>query len=269
MAVTSRNELIEYCLRRLGHPVIEINVDVDQIEDRINDAFEYYYDYHFDATEHKFYAHLITQTDIDNGYITVPDEMIFVRKIVQFGFGSSGSLRPFNDTMASWDFTVRNPFNQTGLSNGFVEYTTNDQLGSESTLTDFFITMSGLENMQQVLGVNADIPIRFNRHTNRVYFDVDMDLKFTVGEYLVMEGWIILDPDVFTDVYNDRWLKRYATALIKQQWGTNLSKYSGIALPGGVTLDGKTIWQEANDELVKLEEEMQDKYELPVDFIMG
>jgi hypothetical protein len=269
MAVTSRNELIEYCLRRLGHPVMEINVDVDQIEDRIDDAFDYYSDYHYDATEHNFYAHQITQSDLDNGYIDLPDEMIFVRKVMQFGFGSAAKLRPMGDTLASWDFTVNNPFNTSGVTSGAVAYTTNDQIGMQSSLTDFFISMQGLENMQQTLGVNLDIPIRFNRHTNRVYFDVDMDLKLDVGQYIVMEGWVVLDPEVHTSVYNDRWIKRYATALLKQQWGMNLSKYNGIQLPGGVTLDGQTIYNEAKEELTQLEEEMQEKYELPVDFIMG
>lgn len=269
MAVTSRTELIEYCLRKLGHPVMEINVDVDQIEDRIDDAFDFYYDYHYDATEHKFYAHQVTATDLTNGWITLPDEVIFVRKVLQFGMGSSSSLRPFGDTMASWDFTVNNPFNSTGGGTGYVEYTTNEQIGMSSSLSDFFITMQGLENMQQTLGVNADIPIRFNRHTNRVYFDTDLGAKLNEGEYIVMEGWVVLDPDVYNDVYNDRWLKRYATTLIKQQWGMNLSKYNGIQLPGGVTLDGQAIYAEAKEELQQLEEEMQDKYELPVDFMMG
>lgn len=267
MAVTSRNELIEYCLRKLGHPVMEINVDVDQIEDRIDDALEFYQDYHFDATEHTFYAHAMTQTDLDNGYVTIPDGLIWVKKVLSFNSGSAGSLRPFNDTLASWDFTVNNPFNQTGLSNGSVAFTTNDQISSQGTLTDFFITMTGLENMQTVLGANADIPIRYSRHTNQVKFDDT--IRVSVGEFIVMEGWIVLDPEVYTDVYNDRWLKRYATALIKQQWGMNLSKYNGIQLPGGVTFDGERIYEAANTELETLETEMAEKYELPVDWFMG
>lgn len=268
MSITSRNELIEYCLRKLGHPVMEINVDVDQLEDRIDDAFEYYQDYHFDATEHKYYAHQITQDDLNNGYVDVPNELIFVKQVLAFNSGSSGSLRPFNDTLASWDFTVNNPFNTSFGGADYVEYSTNQQIGNGSTgLTDFYITMMGLQNMQTVLGSNADIPIRFNRHTNRIYFDGEV--KVSVGEYIIFEGWLILDPEVYNDVYNDRWLKRYSVALIKQQWGMNLSKYSGISLPGGVTLDGDKIYEQASTEIEKLEEEMQTKYELPVNFMIG
>lgn len=270
MAVTSREGLIQYCLRELGHPVMEINVDVDQVEDRIDDALQYYQDYHFDATEHKFYAHQITQLDLDNGYVTIPEEMIFVKSALSFGGGlSSSSLRPFGDTMASWDFTVNNPFTNMGGAGGKVAFTTNDQLGSESKMSDFFISMQGIENMQEVMGGNLQVPITFSRHANRVIFDGDISDKVTVDEYIILEGWVILDPTVYTDVWNDRWLKNYATALIKRQWGMNLSKYAGIQLPGGVTLDGDKIYEQAKEEIEKLEEEMQLKYELPVDFISG
>jgi len=267
MTITSRNDLIEYCLRKLGHPVIEINVDVDQIEDRIDDALEYYQDYHFDATEHKFYVHQLSQTDLTNGYITVPDELIFVKQMLSFS--GLSDFHPMSDPLAGWDFSVNNPFNIITSGGSGVNFTTNDQAGMDSSLTDFFITMTSLETMQQVLGSNADVPIRFNRHMDRVYFDAEVGTRIAENEYVVFEGWAILDPEIYTSVYNDRWLKRYATALIKQQWGANLIKYAGISLPGGVSLDGDKLYDQANTEIEALEEEMQLKYELPVDFFSG
>jgi len=145
----------------------------------------------------------------------------------------------------------------------------NEQLGRNNSISDYFLTMSSLEQMRNVLGSTSEIPIRFNRHTNRIYFDSEVQDVISEGQYILFEGWIIVDPETFNDVYNDRWLKRYATSLIKQQWGINLSKYSGIQLPGGVTLDGDKIYEQASTEIEKLEEEMQLKYELPVNFISG
>lgn len=267
MAITSRNELIEYCLRKLGHPVLEINVDVDQIEDRIDDALEYYQDYHFDATEHQFYIHQITQAELDQGYIQIPDSLIFVKQML--ALSTMSGFHPMNDPLASWDFSVNNPFNTAFNTNGSINFTTNDQAGMSGTLTDFFITMTSLETMQQVLGSNSDVPIRFSRHTNKIHFDSEVGNRVNDGDYVVFEGWAIIDPEEYTKIYNDRWLRRYATALIKQQWGANLIKYSGIALPGGVTLDGDKLYDQANTEIQALEDEMQLKYELPVDFMSG
>jgi hypothetical protein len=273
-AITTREEFADYCLRKLGFPVMEVNVDLDQIEDRIDDAFQFYYDYHFDAVEQLFYAHQIVADDVTNGFVTVPDSLIFVKRVLGFSSGVGGgmsNLYPLGDPSLSWDTTMNNPFSSmTGVGASNVGYTIADQAGGQSgfDMLSFYLKFQNFQNLQSLLGTD-DIPIRFNRHTNKVYFDTDVSSKFVIGNYVVLEGWSTVDPETYTEVYNDRWLKRYATALIKQQYGTNLSKFSGIALPGGVTLDGDKIYQAAQAEIDKLEEEMQSRYELPVDFICG
>lgn len=269
--ITSREELKEYCLRKLGFPVIEINVDNDQVEDRISDAFQFYTDYHYDAVERTFYAHEITQNDIDNGYIPIPDSLISVIKVFPYG-GANGNMYPMGDSKLAWDFQITNPFSGAlggrsvdGLVSG------DDQAGgfgkNRFDMLGYYLNMMNYELIQDMF--SGEVPIRFNRHTNRLYLDTDMADTLQVDNYIIAEGFAALDPDTYTDVYNDRWLKRYCTAQIKQQWGANLIKYSGIQLPGGVTLDGDKLFQDAQQEIEKLEEEMQLNYEEPVSFFMG
>lgn len=272
--VISRTALKDYCLRKLGWPVIEINVDDDQVEDRIDDSFQFYFDYHYDAVERLFYAHQLEQTDIDNKFITVPDSLIHVTRVLPVN-GGTGLFYPMGDPSLAWNSTSANPLFGTGVGptgGGMPTRTTQDHAGGGSTGGDkvsYYLQMKGIEEFNQMFGTNHEPPIRFSRHTDKVYLDVDWVTHLKVDSYLIVEGWASLDPDVYTDVYNDRWLKRYCTAQIKQQWGANLIKYSGIQLPGGVTLDGDKLYQQAGEEILALEEEMQLKYELPVDFYMG
>lgn len=266
-AITTRVELIEYCLRRLGFPVIEINIDDDQIQDRIDDAFDYYKDYHFDGTERTYLSVEVTQADIENGYVDVPDEMIFISRALPFG-RNANAFYPMNDPNASWDFNRL--FGRTLVTGHNATSSHGEHAGhtNDLTMTTYYLNMQFYEQMQEMFG-GGDIPIRFNRHTNRVYLDMDWTKSIKAGSYLVFEGYKVVDPEVHADVYNDRWIKRYATALIKKQWGANLIKYSGISLPGGVTLDGDKLFNEANDEIEKLEEEMQTMYEEPPMPLMG
>lgn len=263
MAVTTRVELIEYCLRRLGFPVIEINVDQDQIEDRIDDGLEFYMDYHFDGTERTYFAVQVSQIDIDNGYIEVPDNMIFVTRALPFARHNS-IASPIGDPNAS-PYSIEQILGGTfgGSNSTGTKSSRQDQAGPTNnlTLTTFYLNMQYLETIKQMFG-EAEVPIRFNRHTNRVYLDMDWS-TIDVDSYIILHGWSSLDPETYTDVYADRWLKRYCTALIKRQWGANLIKYSGIQLPGGVTLDGDKMFDQASEEIDKLEDEMQDKYEEP------
>jgi hypothetical protein len=273
--VTSRQELKDWCLRKLGWPVIEINVDDDQVDDRIDEAFSFYFDYHYDAVERLFYGHQITQTDIDNGYIEVPDSLIHITRVLPMG-GSMGAgmFYPMGDPSLAWNSTSSNPLQGMGAnaSNGVPMRTVEDHggagSGGMSNKVSFYLAMQSIEEFSQIFVV-GEPPMRFSRHTNRVYLDLEWATKMQVDGYLVAEGWASLDPEVYTDVYNDRWLKSYATQLIKQQWGANLIKYSGVQLPGGVTFDGDKLYEQASAAIEKLEEEMQLKYELPVDFYMG
>lgn len=265
MAVTTRVELIEYCLRRLGFPVIEINVDTDQIEDRIDDGLDFYMDYHFDGTERTYFAVELSQNDIDNGYVTVPDSLIFVTRALPFPRNGKIASRIGDPNVSGVD--IRTLFGGTFGTQTSTGATSSRQnqagASNDMAMSTYYLNMQYLETVQQMFG-NGEVPIRFNRHTNRVHLDMDWsEASVNVGDYIVLHGWTALDPETYSDVYNDRWLKRYCTALIKRQWGANLIKYSGIQLPGGVTLDGDKIFDEASQEIEKLEEEMQDKYEEP------
>lgn len=243
---TSREEFIDYCLRRLGAPVIEINVDQGQIEDRIDDAISYYHDYHFDGAEKTFLAHQVTQQDISNRYLSIPDAIIGVTNI----------------------FDIGNSYSTNNLFNIRYQIALNDLFAfNYGPFAPYYMALQNIA-LAEELFVGRQ-PLRFNRHTNRLYIDMAWGEKVLEGEYIIVEGYQALDPETYTDVYKDRWLQRYATALIKKQWGENLKKFSGIAMPGGVTFNGQTIWDEATQEIEKLEDEMITSYSLPVTDMIG
>lgn len=245
--VTTRDELKDYCLRRLGAPVITINVDDDQLEDRIDDSLQYYQDYHYDATELFYWQHVITQQDIDQRYFQIDPGILGITRIF-----------PLNDTI-----TKNNMFDlryQLRLHELY-DFTS-------TSYTNFNITMTHLRNLE--LMFTGEIPIRFQRHTHRLYPDWAWGSgQVPAGMTVIAEGYKVIDPETYESVYNDRWLKQYTTALFKRQWGENMKKFGGIQLPGGLTLNGKETFDEADQEIQKLETEMQDRYELPVQFMMG
>lgn len=247
-AITSREEFKEYCLRKLGKPVIQINIADEQIEDRVDDAFEYYRDYHYDAVEKVYLKHKVTQEDIDNGYIPISHLVTGVKRVLPLFDKTDGYSKSF--------FDVRYQMHLNEIYD----------LKNIELLT-YELTQSHLQLVNDM--ITGRVPIRFNRHQNKLFLDIDWEESLNVDEYLIVEVYRILDPDTYTDVWNDRWLKRYATALIKKQWGENLSKYEGIQMPGGVTFNGTRIMDEATQEIEKLEEEMSLNYELPVDFMVG
>jgi hypothetical protein len=243
--ITSRSEFKEYCLRKLGKPVIEINVDDDQVEDRIDEALKYYWDYHFDGTEKIYYKHQFTQEDIENRYITLPQNIIGAVNIFALG-----------DYIATNNiFNIRYQIALNDL------YTLTYQ-----SMVPYYMAFQQLQLLEQLLV--GQQPIRYNRNTNKLYVDVNWE-KVTVGYYLVVEAYQVVDPTVYQDVWNDRWLQRYATALIKKQWGTNLTKFTGMQLPGGVQFNGEKIYNDAHEEIEKYEQEMISSYSLPVTDMIG
>lgn len=246
MAVpTSRAEFKEYCLRKLGKPVIEINVDDDQVEDRIDESLKYYYDYHFDGSERLYYKHTITSTDVTNKYITLPENII-------------GAVRIFN---------IGDPMVTNNLFDIRYQIALNDLYTLTSvSMVPYYMAFQHIQLMEQLLV--GQQPIRYNRHTNKLYIDMDW-AKVTVGNFLIVDAYEIVDPDVYTDAWGDRWLQEYCTEKIKYQWGTNLSKFNGMQLPGGVTFNGQAIKQEADAAINKLEEEMISSYSLPVMDMIG
>ena len=232
-------------MRKLGKPVIEINVDDDQVEDRVEEALKYYWDYHFDGTEKVFYKKQITAEDIANKYITLPQNIIGAVSIFDIG-----------------DFiAVNNIFNiryQIALND---LYTLTYQ-----SMVPYYMAFQHIQLLEQLLVGKQ--PIRYNRNTNKLFVDTDWN-KLTAGYFLVVEAYSIVDPAEFTDVWNDRWLQRYATELIKKQWGSNLTKFVGMQLPGGITFNGEKIYNDSHEALEKLEAEMITSYSLPVTDMIG
>jgi hypothetical protein len=313
----TRQQFKDYCLRRLGWPVIDINVDDDQVEDRIDDALQFFHDYHFDGTEKLFMKHQITQEDIDRRWIYCPDAVIFVTSVFPFD-DSSSSINMFD---LRYQLRLHDLYDFTSVS--YVSYE---------------ITMQHLRTLNLLFSGTPQF--RFNRHMNRLMLDINWSSDLAPGEYVIVECYRKMEPgnmslsgtltgtsgtkiitgtntkfdqeivendfikfsdgrdlqvrkinsptelelvynlesnvsgltavkEGISDVWNDRFLKQYATAKIKYQWGSNLSKFAGIQMPGGVTLDGPRIMEEAQREIDKIEEEMQVYNVLPNEIMMG
>ena len=246
MAVpNSRSTFKELCLRRLGKPVIEINVDDDQVEDRIDQALAYYQDYHFDGTEKTFLKHTVTQTDLDNQYIDIPNSVIGIVNIFDIG-----------------DATSTN-----NLFNIRYQIALNDLYDlSRYDLVPFYMNFMNIRMIEEILVGKQ--PIRYNRHVNKLHIDMDWE-KLNVGDFIVAHVYKKLDGDTYSDLWGDRWLAEYTTCLIKYQWGSNLSKFTGMQLPGGVQFNGADILSQAQIEKDKLEQEMISSYSLPVHDMTG
>ena len=313
----TRAQFKTYCLRKLGFPVIEINVDDDQVEDRIDEALSFWNDYHFDGQQKMYMKHQLTAEDINRRWIYCPDVVSFVTGVFPFD-QSNASINMFD---LRYQLRLHDLYDFTSVS--YVSYE---------------ITMQHIRTLNLLFSGTPQF--RFNRHQNKVFLDIDWTRDITPGQYVIIECYRKLVPDSVTltgtmtynsgsntligygttfdqevmendfitlngvdsvqigtinsptsitirgpfansaanttatvagnsDVWNDRFLKKYGTALIKLQWGNNLSKFAGIQMPGGVTLDGVTIKQEAEQEIQKLEEEMYDMNALPNEIMMG
>jgi hypothetical protein len=322
MAISSRQGLIDYCLRRLGFPVIEINVDDDQVEDRIDDALQYFQEYHFDGVERLYLTHKVTTAelkftglstpsfennemligntsgatcilytisgttaritnvkgaftagetvtgstsgfsraiastsfytpgDIQNGYLPLPDSVIGVIRVLPVNGPSSGMNNRNNMFDLIYQFRLNDMYNL--LSADMVYYT---QVQQHLSMLDMLLV--------------GDRSFKYNRKMDKMYIDMNWEEVLNPDDFIVIECYRILDPTTYTQVYDDMFLKRYSTALIKRQWGENMKKFGGIQLPGGVILNGREIYEEAVEEITLIENEMQLKSELPVDFMVG
>jgi len=312
----TRSQFKDYCLRRLGFPVIDINVDDDQVEERIDDALQFWNDYHFDGTEKIFMKHQITAEDINRRWIYAPEAVIFVTSVFPFD-DSNSSINMFD---LRYQLRLHDLYDFTSVS--YVSYE---------------ITMQHIRTLNLLFSGTPQF--RFNRHQNKLFLDLDWTRDIQVGEYVIVECYRKLSPVTinltgtvtsdnsantvtgygtkfdqellendfitingedkqvyritspttlelqspvsapvdnvsvtssgYSDVWDDRFLKRYATALIKYQWGSNLSKFAGIQMPGGVTLDGPRIMEEARTEIDKIEEEMYTMSSLPSEIFTG
>ena len=249
-APTSRQGLIDYCLRRLGDPVIEINVDDDQLEERIDDALQMYQEYHSDATVKTYLKHLVTADDVTNEYIPISDSIIYVSRLL-----------PINNAF--------------GASRNFFDIKYQMMLNDIADLQNWAGDLAYYEQMQQYLSLldmklNGHPQVEFARRQNRLYIHGDFaDSDIKEGDYIIAEVYQIVDPDTHTSVYDDMWLKEYSTALIKQQWGANLIKFEGMQLPGGVTLNGRQLFDDATQDIERLRERIRLEHELPPNFFVG
>lgn len=243
---TSREELKKYCLRRLGYPVIEINIDEDQMQDRIDDALEYYRDYHYDGTERTYLKHQVSQADIDNEYLTVPNTVTGVINIFPIG----SSLNTNNLFNLRYQIHLNEIFDW-----------------AKADVSNYTSSMERIALLQEIFV--GQKPIRFSRHTDKLFIDMDWSEMVATGQYIVIECYKALDPDTYNSIWGDWWLRQYTTALFKRQWGENLSKFSGMQLPGGVTFNGERILQESNEEIRRLEDEVINGFSMPVSDLIG
>ena len=256
----SRSELRNYCLRQLGFPVLEINVDDDQIEDAIDDALQYYRERHYDGVERMYLKHQFTAADETkfenqkqlitvNGdvweerdrYINIPSHVMGISKV--FGLASNA---------------IRN--NLFGIE---YQIFLNDlySIGSLDML-NYFMVKQWMETIDMVLNNGSFVEFRFNQRQDRLYLDVGKDM-LDENIYIIIDCYRALDPNTYTQVYNDPFIKKYATALIKKQWGQNLIKFNGIQLPGGVSMNGRQLYEDAIVEIEVLMAASSNTYELP------
>jgi hypothetical protein len=322
MAISSRQGLIDYCLRRLGFPVIEINVDDDQVEDRIDDALQYFQEFHFDGVERVYLQHQVTGAtlkftglsapsftvgellvgatsgascnvvsingttltvsdvsgtftasetvtgetsgfsrtlasttfytpgDIENGYVSIPDTVIGVIRVLPVNGPSSGMNNANNMFDVVYQFRMNDMYNL--LSADMIYYT---QMKQYLSMLDMLLV--------------GDRSFAYNRKTDKLEIHCNWRDVFQPGDFIIVECYRIVDPNTYTQVYDDRFLKEYATALIKKQWGINMKKFGGMQLPGGIVMNGQQVYDEAVEEIRLIQQDMQLSSELPVDFMVG
>lgn len=322
MAISSRQGLIDYCLRRLGFPVIEINVDDDQIQDRIDDALQYFQEFHFDGVERVYLQHQVTGAtlrfsglsapsfedgetligatsgascrvvsisgttlsvskvsgtfvsnetvtgqnsgfsralaatnfytagDIQNGYVSIPDAVIGVIRVLPVNGPSSGMNNANNMFDVIYQFRMNDMYNL--LSADMIYYT---QMKQYLSMLDMLLV--------------GDRSFAYNRKTDKLEIHCNWEDVFDPGDFIIVECYRIVDPNTYTQVYDDRFLKEYATALIKKQWGDNMKKFGGMQLPGGIVMNGQQVYDEAVEEIRMIRADMQMSSELPVDFMVG
>jgi hypothetical protein len=225
-------------------------VATEQTDDRVDEALQYYQLFHMDAVDRMLLTHTIIQDDIDNGYLTIIEPVMTVTKVIWTGTGiTTGDF-----ASDQWQYQA-NIFGSLGFKSC-----------TNTSLSDYAISMSHLSDVNYLL--NNMPTVQYSSHSNRLYIDDDWSNR-AVDEVIAYEAYVKLDPDTHNDVWNDVWLKDYGTALIGRQWGRNLQKFQQVELPGGIILNGDDIFNQYNDEIIRLKEEMELKFEFPPDFSIG
>jgi hypothetical protein len=321
MAVASREQLKQYALRALGAPVLEINVDEDQLQDRLDEALEYWRQYHYDGTEQIYMKHQIRASEMT---LTTPVGENFVlaevvigstsgaraevvRETTRMSTGTLLLVKKVVGTFVAGETITGSASGQTAILGttpvtlreydlkyidipdlvyGVTKILSIGQASSSKNIFDlqyqlrlndlYDLTSTSLIYYKTVMShlalldfeLNGHQLFRFNRRQNRLFLDLNWESDVILGDYIIVQGYRALDPDQFTKVWNEAWLKHYVTALFKKQWATNIKKFSGIQLPGGVTLDGDKLYDEATGEIKELEDELQNK-SAPLEFFLG
>jgi hypothetical protein len=276
---TTRQGLIDYCFRKLGAPVLEINVDDDQIDDLVDDTIQYFQERHFDGVVRTYLKHEITQDDLDRGRATgLSGVGIAATSAVSGPAPSSPVISNFEETTNFLEIPDSViginkifKFDTSSISGGMfsIKYQLflNDLYYFNSVdLLTYAMTKTYLEDIDHLL--TTDKQIRFNKRQNRLYLDIDWQ-AMSLGDYLVIDCERALDPETFSNVYNDSFVKKYLTAAIKKQWGQNLIKFQGVKLPGGVELNGRAIYEDGQRELDEIRQRMSTDYELPPFDLIG
>ena len=266
----SRATLKDYCLRKLGYPVLEINVDDDQIDDLTDDAIQYFQERHFDGIERVFLKHKLTAADITTAKTTATTTSATTG--ISNGITSSGNADSFLETnnylkLPDHVIGVEKVFKMdqntisSGLFNIKYQIFLNDlYYYGALDLMNYAMTKTYLEDLSRL--ITPDTQIRFNKKQHNLYMDIDWN-QINADTFIILDCYRLVDPGTATDVYNDWWLKRYLTALIKKQWGQNLIKFQGVMLPGGIQLNGRQIYDDAVKEIEEIEYSLKTEYELP------
>ena len=272
---SSRSELVNYCKRQLGAPVLEINVAEETLEDLADDALQYYHERHFDGVVQTYLKYKITQDDIDRGRAKEKDGNVGVTTTtvssempgmgtVSFSYNESGNYLQVPSSVIGitkiYHFDGANTTTNNMFSLKYQMFLNDLYYWGSMEILTYAMTKTYLEDLNFLL--TTEKQIRFNQRMDRLYIDIDWS-AVKEGEYLIIDCYRLLDPNEYTDVWNDSFLKRYLTALVKRQWGQNLIKFTGVKLPGGVELNGRMIYEDAQREIDYILEEMSSTYELP------
>jgi hypothetical protein len=329
--ITNRDDFTTYCKRRLGFPVIDINVDDDQVNDRVDDALQYWQDYHFDGLQKVYYIRMLTGSILTTS-ANVNTWINSTRQIVGNTSGATATVTAtqnnsiINVSCGQKSFIVGEKLNYYGANGNFQTTNVTVSAFQWGDIDKRFLDLSDVQDAQgnslEIVGISrifpisdsqatinmfdlryqlrlnelydftsasyinytltqqhlrsleimftGEVPIRYQRHMQRLYIDWNWgDSEAPAGQVVVAECYAAINPDVYNMIWNDRWLKEYATALIKRTWGNNLKKFNGLQLPGGVTLNGDQIFQEASDEIERLEKEMGNDYGAPLEFFLN
>lgn len=249
---TSRSELKDYALRKLGFPVIDINVDDDQLEDRIDDALLKFRDFHYDGTEEIYLGLKVEGELYANNYVDLPDSIIGVTRILPISGQSISSTAAAGFNIFDINYQIR--------LNDFYNLTS-------SSYVYYYVARQHLEMLNMI--TIGEIPFLYNRKVNRLKLHMNLSARATTDDYIVIQAYRIVDPNSYGKVFADAWVKEYTTALFKKQWGNNLTKYANYTLPGGLTVNGEKIYNDAAQEVEMLEQKLRDTYEEPTSMFVG